>query len=51
MTKFEDLSDNEKWAMTRDAFSKLESRVNSLATLVGEIQKEMDEFKKKFENF
>ena len=48
MAKFEDLPDEEKWKMARDAFSKLESKVSSLSSMVIELQKEMDDFKKKF---
>jgi len=48
MTNFNELSDEQKWNRARDAFSKLDSRVNSLTTLIVELQRDFKEFKEKF---
>ncbi len=50
MTRFEDLSDDEKWKVARDDFSKLEARIRSRATRIRDLRADMEEFKKKFGN-
>lgn len=49
MPKFEELTDEQKWNMARDQFSKLESRVISLTTIIAELQRDFKELKKKLD--
>lgn len=47
MVDFNELPDEQKWNMARTDFDNLKQKVNSLATIVTQLQKDFEDFKKK----